>query len=150
MRIDVNSIPVVILKFNSGSLGIARSLGRLGVPVYAVHPDANDHTLASKYCRKTLIWDIDKQLAADSLKFLEDLGCQFNRTAILISTTDATTIFVSHNAEKLKKHYIFPNQSSELVTSLIDKKKIALHFALNFIYTCVSLLSANLKKQLKL
>ncbi len=124
MRIDVNSIPVVILKFNFGSLGIARSLGRLGVPVYAVHPDANDPTLASKYCRKTLIWDIDKQPAADSLKFLEDLGCQFDRSAILISTTDATTIFVSHNAEKLKKHYIFPNQSSELVTSLIDKKKM--------------------------
>ncbi len=42
----------------------------------------------------------------------------------MISTSDATTTFVSHNAEKLKKHYIFPNQSLELVTSLIDKKKM--------------------------
>jgi predicted ATP-grasp superfamily ATP-dependent carboligase len=30
------SIPVVILEASYGSLGIARSLGRWGVPVYAV------------------------------------------------------------------------------------------------------------------
>ncbi len=124
MKINVNTIPVVILKFNFGCLGIARSLGRLGVPVYAVHSNADDPTLATKYCRKALIWDIDKQLAADSLEFLHDLGRQFDRYAILISTSDATTAFVSHNAEKLKRHYIFPNQSLKLITTLIDKKEM--------------------------
>jgi len=124
MKIDINSIPVVILKSHFGSLGIARSLGRLGVPVYAVHSDANDPTLASKYYRKAMIWDIDKQPVAESLKLLDDLGCQLDRSAILISTSDATTAFVSYNAEKLKKHYMFPSQPPELVTSLIDKKKM--------------------------
>ena len=109
MKIDINSIPVVILKSHFGSLGIARSLGRLGVPVYAVHSDANDPTLASKYYRKAMIWDIDKQPVAESLKLLDDLGCQLDRSAILISTSDATTAFVSYNAEKLKKHYMFSN-----------------------------------------
>ncbi len=39
-RLRINpSLPVVVLGFGYGGLGIARSLGRLGVRVYAVHGD---------------------------------------------------------------------------------------------------------------
>jgi 2-phosphosulfolactate phosphatase len=34
------SVPAVVLKTFHGGLGVARSLGRLGVPVYGVHDDA--------------------------------------------------------------------------------------------------------------
>ncbi len=129
MKLDNNSVPVVILKFHHGSLGIARSLGRLGVPVYGIHPQASDPTLATKYCKETLIWDIEKQPVAQSLEFLADLGRKIGRTSILISTSDATTIFVSENTNALSEHFIFPYQPLQLVNSLADKK-LMYHLAL--------------------
>ena len=124
MEINNNSVPVVILQFNHGSLGIARTLGRLGVPIYAIDSDPKKPELASKYCTKVFIWDINKEPVMDSLNFLFELSQELNKPSILIPTSDSTTEFVAGNGEFLKKYYIFPHQSYKLVKSLTCKKEM--------------------------
>ena len=50
-------MPVVVLRVHHGSLGIARSLGRLGVPVYAVNATLDTAPLKSRYWRHVYQWD---------------------------------------------------------------------------------------------
>src|ERR1051326_1087191 len=60
-RLD-NSVPVVVIAPGSRghAVSIARSLGRLGVPVYGVHADKHSPTAQSRYWRKNFIWNIEK------------------------------------------------------------------------------------------
>ncbi len=44
-----SSTPVLALKAHHGTLGIARSLGRLGVPVHVMHSDLAHPALTSRY-----------------------------------------------------------------------------------------------------
>ena len=56
-RLRINpSLPVVVLGFGYGGLGIARSLGRLGVRVYAVDADPAAAGLATLFWPHTLRW----------------------------------------------------------------------------------------------
>ncbi len=116
-------IPVVIMKLHHGGLGIARSLGRLGVPVYAIHPNAKDPTMASRYCREKLVWDIEQHPEEESLRFLHKLGQRIG-PAILVATSDATTEFVSRNAGELSEHFMFPYLPFDLVKSLTCKRQM--------------------------
>src|SRR2546428_13021644 len=49
-KIDT-SVPVVVIAPGYHSHGIARSLGRLGVPVYGVHADSRSPAARSRYWR---------------------------------------------------------------------------------------------------
>ena len=53
--------PVLILKasrgiIHHGAVGIARTLGRLGVPVYAVVEDSFTPLATSRYLTKAFVW----------------------------------------------------------------------------------------------
>ena len=54
------STPVMILQaVNHGPLGIARSLGRMGVPVYVADIDARAPACVSRYCREAFSCSLD-------------------------------------------------------------------------------------------
>lgn len=121
--LDSASTPVVVLGcFRHGGLGIVRSLGRLGVPVYAVHRDRATPGFFSRYCRKGVVWDADAAPPEDSLGFLKDLRGRIGRRSILIATTDAGVRFIADNAEQLAEWYAFPDQDRDLIWSLCDKE----------------------------
>ncbi len=48
------SVPVVVLGVHHGTLGIARSLGRLGIAVSCVDGDRSHPALASRYLRRVV------------------------------------------------------------------------------------------------
>ena len=61
------STPAVVLGcFRHGGLAIVRSLGRLGVPVYAVHAERWTPAFFSKYCRKGFLWELNSAPAEES------------------------------------------------------------------------------------
>lgn len=126
MSIDDNSTPVVVLHaLHQGGVGITRTLGRLGVPVYIVAPDAFTPALSSRYCQKRLIWDIDNASAEESVKYLLGIAHGIGRRPLLIaSADDNAAVFVAHNAEKLRQGFIFPQQNSDLVDLLYSKKQM--------------------------
>lgn len=125
MTISDISTPVAVLgAHHHGALGIARSLGRLGVPVYMVECDAKAPALSSRYCASRHIWDFDSNRPEDSVSFLEGLRQKIGRPAILIPTTDAGALLVAAHAEDLQHWYRFPRIPYELARSLCSKREM--------------------------
>jgi predicted ATP-grasp superfamily ATP-dependent carboligase len=123
-RLPINpSLPVVVLGFGYGGLGIARSLGRLGVPVHAVEADPGAAGLASRYVRRAHAWDCATASASDTLGFLDDLGRRLG-PALLLPTTDTTAVFVADHADELAPRFLFPRPPRELVRRLTDKREV--------------------------
>lgn len=125
MLIKDNSTPVVILKsFHHGALGITRSLGRLGVPVYGIDRDARSPMFSSRYCRGKFIWDIERAPAAQSVEFLKGVAAALGGRPILVPTSDPAALFVAAHAADLNSCFLFPNQPPELVHSLCSKESM--------------------------
>jgi len=113
--------PVVILGVHYGSLGIARSLGRLGVPVHGVHNDLRIHALASRYFGRRHHWDFARASPANSVEFLLDLRTKLSRDAVLIPTTDDTAQLLADHAAALRNVYRFQDNPPALVRQLRRK-----------------------------
>ncbi|MEO8449792.1 MAG: hypothetical protein ABI647_08390 [Gemmatimonadota bacterium] len=116
--------PVVVLRIHHGSLGIARSLGRLGVPVYAVNAALDTPALRSRYWRHAFKWDFLKASPAESIEFLIRLAKEVGGKAVLIPTADDLAELVSEHADALRPYYAFQDNRPELVRSLSQKREL--------------------------
>ena len=122
-KMDTSTPAVILGGLGHNSLCIARSLGRLGVPIYSVDCASAAFASFSRYCRGRFCWDESLPPAA-SVEFLLALGRRIGQRSILIATTDDTTAFIADNAETLHQWFIFPRVDSELVHSLCSKKEM--------------------------
>ncbi len=117
------STPVVLLACpHQGGLGVTRSLGRLGIPVYNVDSTRWAPARFSRYCRGAFHWDIDTAPPEKSVEYLTAVARQVGRRAVLIAGTDRAATFVARHATALEPSYIFPAQSPKLADSLASKK----------------------------
>lgn len=117
--------PVVILRSgHHGGLGIARSLGRLGTPVYCLDSDRWEPAFSSRYCRRRFVLkpegDTNEGLVAQLLEIGGKLGCR----PILIPTTDEGAIWVAAHTAVLEPLFRFPIQDAALVSVLCDKGRM--------------------------
>ncbi len=120
--------PVVLLGANFyTALGAIRTLGRRGVPVYALDyhfPTA--YALASRFVtRRILCPDINVD-EIGLANFLLELGKGFPERPVLMATADNYALLISRHAEKLSRYYIFPHNQAGLLEKIIDKKGLAL------------------------
>ena len=120
------SLPAVVLKIHHGSLGIARSLGRLGVEVHGVSADCSVPAARSRYWRSCRAWDVEGAPAGRTVDYLLDLGRQLGRKALLVPTNDRLTDLVAVHAAALREHFVFPEVAAELARSLSSKKEMYL------------------------
>ena len=116
--------PVVLLGANFyTALGAIRTLGRRGVPVYALDyhfPTA--YALSSRYVtRKILCPDINQGEEALT-EFLLKLGKDFSERPVLMATSDSYALLISRHAEELNRYYRFPDLPAGLLEKIIDKK----------------------------
>lgn len=116
------STPVVVLRAHHGSLGIARSLGRLGVPVHALHSSLDVPALRSRYWRSRTVWDLDRDHPDRSVASLLELGASLGRRAVLVPTADDLAVLIAANAEALTEHFLFQDNPVSLVRALSIKK----------------------------
>ena len=94
--------PAVVLKLDPnvlhhGGLGVIRSLGRLGVPVYGVHEGRWAPAASSRYLAGRVFWqpppdDVDRIIAG-----LLGLARRIGRPAVLLPTDDAGAIFLAEH-----------------------------------------------------
>jgi D-aspartate ligase len=116
------STPVVILGcFRQAGIGIVRSLGRLGVAVYAIDTDRFEAAFFSRYCRNSFRWDINRSSASESFEFLMRVADTIGRRSLLIPTSDIGAIFLEAHATRLADRFLFPEQTQGLVRSLCSK-----------------------------
>jgi D-aspartate ligase len=115
--------PVVALGlFNHVGVGLVRSLGRLGIDVYAVHPDGRAPSSRSRYCRHTFRWDIGRSANEDSVSFLINVARKVADRPILVPTEDIGCMFVADNADVLSEHFLLPAQPRGLARGLSSKR----------------------------
>jgi len=124
MLIKENSVPVVVLVSSQhGGLGIIRSLGRAGVPVYGVHQDAWEPASRSRYLRGVFCWDFSSAANADSIAFLLDVARRVGGRPILLATSDVTAVFLAEHARALDEAYLFSSPRVEVVRIFSSKKQ---------------------------
>ncbi len=117
--------PVVVLVCHHHvGIGIMRSLGRLGVPVYGIEGDRCSPALCSRYCRGKFLWDLHTATSDEALAYLTRVSQQLGRRALLIPTSDIGAMFVAEHADQLADKYLFPESPPGLVRSLCNKREM--------------------------
>ncbi len=120
------STPAVVLKFDQnmlhhGSLGVIRSLGRLGVPVYGVHEGAWAPAASSRYLAGRFFWQPHPDDPQRTLSGLLDLASRIGRRAVLYATDDAGAIFLAEHGDALREAFAFPRPPADLPRRLAGK-----------------------------
>jgi D-aspartate ligase len=120
------SVPAVVLKFDPnvmhhGGLGVIRSLGRAGVPVYGVHEDRLAPAASSRYLRGRFFWHPDADDAGRVISGLRRLSQVIGRQAVLITTDDAGAIFLAEHGDSLRPAFLFPQPPPGLPRRLAGK-----------------------------
>jgi D-aspartate ligase len=121
--------PVLILKtghyaLHHGGLGIIRSLGSLGVPVFTVIEDRFAPAAVSKYLKGTFVWDTRDSSRSQLLEGLERIGRQLKLPIILIPTDDAGAILIAEEALTLRQWFLVPELRPAIPRSLADKSRL--------------------------
>jgi len=126
MNANHNATPVVVLRAvhsaSHGALGIVRSLGRMGVSVYLVAGDAQTCGFFSRYCKGSVVCDVEKGDAESSVKTLLEFGREIGRRSILIPTDDNAVLFVADHAEALREQFLFPPMCPKVIREVSSKK----------------------------
>jgi D-aspartate ligase len=120
------STPAVVLKFDPnvmhhGGLGVIRSLGRAGVPVYGVHEDGLAPAGSSRYLRGRFLWRPDPSRPDRVLAGLSRLAEIIGRPAVLLPTDDAGAIFLAEHGAALRRTFLFPDPPRDLPRRLAGK-----------------------------
>jgi D-aspartate ligase len=117
--------PVVVFRSgHHGGLGIVRSLGRLGVPLFCVDADRWEPAFSSRYCRGRFVLKAEDNPDGGSVDQLLEIGRKLGGHPILIPTTDHGTMWVADHAEALRQEFCFPLQEAALIRALCDKSRM--------------------------
>jgi D-aspartate ligase len=127
MKLRDASLPVLVLQMqHHGALGVVRSLGRLGVRMYGVHPTRRPPASFSKYCRRVFELDLDETPPEESVDCLKAIARGIGPMPLLMPTNDESALFVASNASVLQDHFLFPSNPIHVVWSLYNKKAMYL------------------------
>lgn len=118
--------PALILKIGGGAiqhgaLAVARTLGRCGVPVYAVVEDAFTPLGKTRYVKKAFVW---KSCPTDSESFVKSMASMaeaIGRPAIVIPISDLSAVLVAENAASLAPRFLIPPVPPQLPRQLANK-----------------------------
>jgi D-aspartate ligase len=122
-------IPTVVLKvvpepLHHGSLGVVRTLGRLGVDVYSVHERDTVAAARSRYSSGTFVLDGQGAEPGRLIAFLEGIAAQIRDRALLITVDDVATLVVDEHAEELRDAFLFPVRPPGLSGRLANKRQM--------------------------
>jgi D-aspartate ligase len=121
-----NSVPVLnIWRGGYGEVSIARTLGRLGVPMYLVAQEGMPTPVwSSRYWTNKTRWDFART-EQHTVAFLLDVGARLQAThgkrAILLTTSDWLAIFIERNSHLLQERFTFPRPTQPIIQSLLNK-----------------------------
>ena len=123
--IDSTAPVVVIYRGGHGAVAIARTLGRLGIPVYLVAQEGLPNPgWRSRYWRNRITWDFARP-EHESVGFLLDLGATIRADhgtpAILLTLVDWVAIFIERNSAALREQFVFPQPERPVIGDLLNK-----------------------------
>ena len=107
-----------------GPLGVMRSLGARGIPVYGLAHRRPSAASVSRFSAGSIAAGDDGRPSADPQRDLEallDAGRRLGEGTVLIVGSDEWAFFVSDHADELARWFRFPRVSSGLVRKLATK-----------------------------
>ena len=107
-----------------GTLGIIRSLGSLGIGVYAIVEDRFTPPAMSRYLAGSFLWKTAGVQQESLLRGLSSIGERLGNSAVLIFTDDRAAAFVAEHSADLKKRFLFPGISPDLPRRLANKREL--------------------------
>jgi D-aspartate ligase len=125
-RIDT-SVPALALKLVSlgvdhGMLQIARSLGRLGVPLTAYHESRTAPAALTRFRHRKIVWSEQRPGEDEVLEHLERVAGMFDTPPVTFASDDFTSTVLDDHGERLRRWFLFPAQPSALARRLYDKR----------------------------
>lgn len=110
-----------------GGVGAIRSLGRLGIPVYAITEDRWTPAAMSRYLRRAFVWpttgtEEPERLVDGLLRIGEDIGGESGRLAVLIPTDEEAAVLIAEHQGELGERFLFPRVDAKLPRRLASKQ----------------------------
>ncbi|MFJ8308981.1 MULTISPECIES: ATP-grasp domain-containing protein [unclassified Streptomyces] len=121
-------VPGLIVKFGNyplhhGGVGAIRSLGRLGVPMYAITEDRWTPAAHSRYLERAFAWPTTGTEQPGALvDGLLGIGRRIGRPAVLIPTDEEAAVLIAEHQKELADHFLFPPVAPELPRRLASKQ----------------------------
>lgn len=112
-------------RFHHGALGVARTLGRLGVPVAANDEMRGTAASRSRYRSESIVWRPWPNQSGDIAEKLVAWGRAQDEPALLMPVDDAATVVVEEHSEELAQYFRFARQPKGLVQDLSSKWTMA-------------------------
>ncbi len=122
------SVPLLVLKIGRyplghGPLGVIRTLGRVGVPVYAVTEDRFTPAARSRYLTEAFVAPTtgteDIEQLVDTVKALER---RLPGPTVVLPTDDEAAVVLAEHADELGPRLIHPGVESSLPRRLASKR----------------------------
>lgn len=121
------SVPALMLKIgqypvHSGGVGVLRSLGRCGVPVYAVTEPALPPTAVSRYCTGHFVSRFTgRERPEDLVPWLLAVGERIGTRSVVLATDDEAAALIAAHREELAGHFLLPDVDPGLPGRLASK-----------------------------
>jgi predicted ATP-grasp superfamily ATP-dependent carboligase len=125
-----NEVPVLLVRIGNyplhhGSLGVVRTLGRLGVPVHAVVEDRFTPVALSRHLARRIVWPTtgteDPERLADGLL---SIGRAIGGRCVAVPTDDEAAILLAEYADRLKECFLLPPVPAHLPRLLAGKASL--------------------------
>ncbi|TLS40559.1 ATP-grasp domain-containing protein [Streptomyces montanus] len=129
MPLDADrGVPGLIVKFGDyplhhGGVGAIRSLGRLGVPMYAITEDRYTPAALSRHLRRAFVWPTTgTEEPARLVEGLLRIGRRIGRPAVLIPTDEEAAVLIAEHQTELGGGFLFPRVDAGLPRRLASKQ----------------------------
>ncbi len=121
------SVPALMLKIgqypvHSGGVGVLRSLGRCGVPVYAVTEPGLPPAAVSRYCSTRFVSRATgRERPEDLLPGLLAAGERIGRPSVVVAIDDESAVLIARYRKELSAHFLLPDVDPVLPARLASK-----------------------------
>jgi predicted ATP-grasp superfamily ATP-dependent carboligase len=121
-------VPALLVKIGQyplhhGGVGVIRTLGRFGVPAYAVTEDRFTPTAVSRYCKGAFVWRTtgreDPGWLAEGLLAI---GRRLDQRAVVVPTDEEAAVLIAEHAAELSECFLFPHVPPDLPRRLASKQ----------------------------
>lgn len=124
------SLPAALIRIgryplHHGGVGVIRSLGRAGVPVYAITESRSTPAAVSRYLTGRHVWPTSgAERPEELLAGLRALGARIGRPAVAVATDDEAAALLAEHREELAEFFLLPPVDPKLPMLLADKQAL--------------------------
>lgn len=122
------TVPALIVKIGHYplqhiGLGVARTLGRIGVPVYTITEDRWAPTAISRYCAGYFVQhSTGREDPEELVSRLIDVARKLGRKSVAYATDEEAAVLLAEYATQLSEYFVLPRVPPELPRRLASKR----------------------------